>query len=63
MVTLRLPQISHLFGTVCLIELRIPCCAQARGDLPWSPVERMRSTRLTLALLGAALKGALGSRR
>lgn len=26
------------------IELRSPCCAQAQGDLPWSPVERVRST-------------------
>ena len=24
--------------------LRSPCCAQARGGLPWPPVERMRST-------------------
>ena len=26
------------------IELRNPCCAQALGDRPWSPVQRMRWT-------------------
>jgi hypothetical protein len=27
------------------IALRSPCFAQARGDLPWSPVQRVRWTR------------------
>jgi hypothetical protein len=29
------------------IALRSPCSAQARGDLPWSPVRRMRRTLAT----------------
>jgi hypothetical protein len=38
-----------LFGASCLtprvargIALRVPCCAQARGGLPWPPAGRMR---------------------
>jgi hypothetical protein len=32
------------------IALRSPCFAQALGDHPWSPVRRMRRTRLTGSL-------------
>jgi hypothetical protein len=36
---------SHVPGRREAIALRIPCFAQAQGNLPWLPVERMRSTR------------------
>jgi hypothetical protein len=36
---------SHVPGRREAIALCSPCFAQAQGDYPWSPVERMRSTR------------------
>jgi hypothetical protein len=35
---------SHVPGRREAIALRIPCFAQAQGNHPWLPVERMRST-------------------
>ena len=39
---LRRNAVLHCCKPVFAIALRIPCFAQAQGDLPWSPVQRMR---------------------